>query len=123
MLLEEKHIILKRIFWDYNINLLNLDKIAALQLDEIDRYELDMIINRMLERLSWFDLLDILGVDLLKKILASGSINRLRSNELKDRYERIRRILFKEPLPLSGWDTEYIKRIKTTLLSNRLYAA
>ena len=122
MSIEEKYIILKRIFWDYNINLLSLDKIAALQLDEIDRYELDLIINRMLERLSWFDLLDILGVDLLKKILASGSINRLRSNELKDRYERIRRILFKEPLPVSGWDSEYIKRIKTTLLSNRWYA-
>ena len=123
MSIEEKYNTLKKIFWDYNIDLLPLNKIVNKQFDVIDKYEFDLIINRMLERLGWFDLLDILGVDLLKKILASGSINRLRSNELKDRYERIRRILFKEPLPLSGWDSEYIRKIKTTLLSNRWYAS
>jgi hypothetical protein len=122
MSIEEKYNTLKKIFWDYNIDLLPLNKIVNMQFDVIDKYEFDLIINRMLERLGWFELLDILGVDLLKKVLVSGSINRLRSNELKDRYERIRRILFKEPLPLSGWDSEYIKRIKTTLLSNRWYA-
>ena len=121
MSIEEKYNTLKKIFWDYNIDLLPLNKIVNMQFDVIDKYEFDLIINRMLERLGWFDLLDILGVDLLKKILISGSINRLRSNELKDRYERIRRILYKEPLSISGWDTEYIKRIKTTLLSNRWY--
>ena len=123
MSIEEKYSTLKKIFWDYNIDLLPLNKIVNMQFDIIDKYEFDLIINRMFERLGWFDLLDILGVDLLKKILTPGSINRLRSNELKDRYERIRRILFKEPLPLSGWDSEYIKRIKTTLLSNRWYAS
>lgn len=123
MSIEEKYNTLKKIFWDYNIDLLPLNKIVNMQFDVIDKYEFDLIINRMLERLGWYDLLAILGVDLLKKILSSGSINRLRSNELKDRYERIRRILFKEPLPLSGWDSEYIKRIKTTLLSNRWYAS
>lgn len=123
MSIEEKYNTLKKIFWDYNIDLLPLNKIVNMQFDVIDKYEFDLIINRMLERLGWFDLLDILGVDLLKKILISGAINRLRSKELKDRYERIRRILFKEPLPLSGWDPEYIRRIKTTLLSNRWYAS
>ncbi|MCL5031292.1 MAG: hypothetical protein M1480_20000 [Bacteroidetes bacterium] len=123
MSIEEKYNTLKKIFWDYNIDLLPLNKIVNMQFNVIDKYEFDLIINRMLERLGWFDLLDILGVDLLKKILISGSINRLRSKELKDRYERIRRILYKEPLPLSGWDSEYIKRIKTTLLSNRWYTS
>jgi hypothetical protein len=122
MSIEEKYNTLKKIFWDYNIDLLPLNKIVDMQFDVIDKYEFDLIINRMLERLGWFELLDILGVDLVKKILISGSINRLRSNELKDRYERIRRILYKEPLSISGWDTEYIKKIKTTLLSNRWYA-
>ncbi|MFZ2323570.1 MAG: hypothetical protein WAV89_07735 [Ignavibacteriaceae bacterium] len=123
MLPEEKYKILKKIFWDYNIDLLPLNKIVNMQFDVIDKYDFDLVINRMLERLSWSDLLDILGVDLLKKILVPGLINKLRSNELKDRYERIRRILFREPLPLSGWDPEYIKRIKTTLLSDRWYAS
>ena len=123
MSLEEKYNTLKKIFWDYNSDLLPLNKIVNMQFDVIDKYEFDLVINRMLERLNWPDLLDILGVDKLKKILVSDSIKRLRSNELKDRYERIRRILYKEPLPLSGWDPEYIKRIKTTLLSDRWYTS
>ena len=123
MSIEEKYATLKKIFWDYNSDLLPLNKIVNMQFDFIDKYEFDLVINRMLERLSWPDLLDILGVDKLKKILVSDSIKRLRSNELKDRYERIRRILYKEPLPLSGRDPEYIKRIKTTLLSDRWYTS
>jgi len=120
---DEKYTALKKIFWDYNIEMLPLKKIASRQFPDVDKYEYDLVINRMLERMSWIELLDILGIDELKKILSSEKIKKLRSNELKDRYERIRRILFKEPLSLSGWDTEYIKRIKATLLSNRWYTA
>lgn len=122
MLPEEKYNTLKKIFWDYNVKLLPLNKIVNMQSDDIDKYEFELIINRMLERLSWADLLDILGVDKLKQILGSGLLNKMRRKELKERYERIRRILYKESLPLSGWDPEYIKRIKSTLLSNRWYA-
>jgi len=120
---DEKYTALKKIFWDYNIEMLPLKKIASRQFPDVDKYEYDLVINRMLERMSWIELLDILGIDELKKILTRNKIKKLRSNELKDRYERIRRILFKEPLSLSGWDTEYIKRIKATLLSNRWYTA
>ena len=120
---EEKYNKLKKIFWDYNVDLLPLDKFINLETERIDEYMYKLVTTRMLERLNWYDLMDILGIEQLKEILSSGIIKRLRSIELKDRYERIRRILYKEPLPLSGWNSEYIKRIKTTLLSNRWYAA
>lgn len=116
---DEKHISLKRIFWDYHTNLLPLKMVIKRDLSSIDDYMLRMIINRMLERLSWYELLDILGVDIIKHILTPEVIGRLRNKELKDRYERIRRILYKEPLPASGWDPEYRERIKSTLLSYR----
>ena len=120
---EEKYKILKTIFWDYNTERLNLDKVISMDFSSIDEYEFKLILNRMLERLSWYEMLDIVGVELIKKHLTAEVIGRLRSKELKDRYERIRRILFKEPLPFSGWDSEYRKRIKATLLSNRWYRA
>ena len=123
MTIEEKHKILKTIFWDYNTERLSLDKIISRDFVSIDEYEFKLILNRMLERLSWYEMLDIVGVELIKKHLTAEVIGRLRSKELKDRYERIRRILFKEPLPFSGWDSEYRKRIKTTLLSDRWYRA
>jgi len=121
MTTEEKYKALKNIFWDYNTGLLPLDKIIKRDLNSIDNYEFKLIINRMLERLNWYELLDILGLDLIKKLLIPEVTGKLRSKELKDRYERIRQILLKEPLPFSGWDPEYRKRIKTTLLSYRWY--
>jgi len=121
MTYEEKYKALTNIFWDYNINLLPFNKVIEGDSGSIDDYEWKLILNRMLERLSWYELLEILGVDLIKKSLTRETIGKLRNKELKERYERIRRILFKEPLPLSGWDPEYRKRIKATLLSNRWY--
>lgn len=121
MTVEEKYKALKNIFWDYNTSLLPLDKVIKRDLNSIDNYEFNLILNRMLERLNWYELLDILGIDIIKKLLTPEVIVKLRSKELKDRYERIRRILLKEHLPFSGWDPEYRKRIKATLLSNRWY--
>ncbi len=123
MTYEEKKKLLKTIFWDYDTSSLPLDKIINKEYNSVDEYEFRMVFNRMLERLNWYDLLDLMGVDLLKVHLTNDAISGLRSKELKDKYERIRRILFEEPLSLSGWDAEYIKRIRYTLLSNRWYAA
>jgi hypothetical protein len=119
MSVEEKYKVLKSIFWDYKTDLLPFDKIIDRDLNLIDDYEFKLILNRMLERLNWYELMDILGIELIKNLLTPGTIKKLRNKELKERYERIRRILHKEPLPISGWDPEYRKRIKTTLLSNR----
>ena len=119
MINEEKYRVLKSIFWDYNVKLLPLEKIVERDLNSIDSYELKLIIRRMLERLNWYELLDILGLDLIKKFLTTEIIGSLRNKELKDRYERIRRILFNEPLPFTGWDPEYREKIKSTLLSYR----
>ena len=116
---KEKYGTLKKIFWDYNVEFLPLDNFIKMETDDIDEYVYNLVVTRMLERLNWYDIIDILGIEQLKKILSQDTIKRLRSNELKERYERIRRILFKEPLSLSGWDPEYIKRIRTTLLSYR----
>ena len=118
---EKKRNALLNIFWDYNTDLLPLEKIIKRDLKSIDDYEFKLILNRMLERLNWYELLDILGIDLIKQLLTPEIIGKLRNEGLKERYETIRPILFKEPLPVSGWDPEYRKRVKTTLLSNRWY--
>src|SRR3972149_9190948 len=119
MSVDEKNKVLKSIFWDYNTELLPFDKLIEGDINAIDDYEFKLILTRMLERLNWYELMDILGIDLIKRLLTPEIISKLRYNELKERYERIRRILFEEPLPFSGWDPEYRKRINATLLSYR----
>jgi hypothetical protein len=118
---EEKLKILQSIFWDYNANLLPLDKIISRELNKIDEYDLRIIINRIFERLNWYDILDILGLDIIKNLLENEKLLITKNKKLKEKYERLRRILFKKPLSISGWDIENNQRIKFTLLSNRWY--
>ena len=45
---------------------------------------------RLLERLGWYDLIDLFGLDRLKILLTQERIARLRFQELRERYELAR---------------------------------
>ncbi|MBU0558734.1 MAG: hypothetical protein KKD86_15210 [Bacteroidetes bacterium] len=122
MTTEEKLEALKKIFWDYNTQMLPLDKIVAGDLKSIDEYERALLLNRMLERLSWYDLLDILSLKTLKEYLTKETISRIRFIELRNKYEYLRSVLSGEPLSFTGWGDAYYSRIKHTLFSNRWYS-
>ncbi len=119
---EEKYRTLKIIFWDYRTDLLPLDKVINRELDSIGDYEFNMMLNRMLERLSWYDLLEILGPDAIKRLLTKVTISKIRFNELRERYELIRKILSGEVVSFTGWGDEYYNKIKHTLFSHRWYS-
>jgi hypothetical protein len=123
MTAEEKYTTLKRIFWDYNTEELSLDKAVRGDFGEMDEYEFNLIFNRMLERLSWYELLDIVGADSMKRFLTKERISRIRLAEFREKYEFIRRILSGEPLSFTGWGDEFIKKHRQSLLSNRWYRA
>lgn len=120
---NEKYTKLQRLFWDYNITTELLNIIIDRQFEKLDKYTHDLIFKRMLERLDWYDILDIAGVEQIKKVLHSEMIQKLRNKELKVKYEKVRQILFGEPLPSTGWDTDFIKRVKSSVLSDRWYCS
>jgi hypothetical protein len=121
MTAEEKSTTLKRIFWDYNTDKLPLDKAVRGELGAMDEYEFNLIFNRMLERLSWYELLDIVGADSMKRFLTKKRILGLRFAELREKYEFIRKTLSGEPVSFTGWSDEFIKKNRQSLLSNRWY--
>ena len=82
---HEKYQKLRNIFWDYNVELLPLNKIVECDLKSIDDYELKFILNRMFERLSWYDLLEILGIPSLKYYLTQEAISKIRFVELREK--------------------------------------
>jgi len=118
----EKYNALKNIFWDYQIEKLPIDKIINHEFDSIDMYEFNLIIKRMFERLTWYELIDILGIDIIKKLLTDEFIKRIYPKELRDKYERIRRILRKEIISDAGWNSTNHKRIRASIISNRWYS-
>ena len=76
----------------------------------------------MLERLNWYDLLYIFGVEKLKKNLTKIRISKIHNKELRDHFERLRQILQGESVSFTKWGPQFSKEIKNSLFSNRWYS-
>ena len=118
---EEKISLIKKIIWDYNIDPLKIIDVISGKLERIYQFDAEKIFIRMLERLTWYDLINILGIDRIKSLLTADVIEKLRDPYMQEKYEFVRRILQKEAVSFSGWDPEHRKKIRYTLLSNRWY--
>ena len=120
MTLQGKQEVLAKIFWDADISGKLLYSIV------MGEYSHPLITQkkifiRMMERLGWHGILDILGVELVKRLLTKEMIALLRNTELRERYEFIRSILFGEVISFTGWGDEYYQKIRHTLFSDRWY--
>ena len=110
-----------KIIWDYEIDTDELYETVIGKRGKAGPLDAQQILIRMLERLSWYDLVDILGLEFLKNALTVEVIQKIRFKALREKYETARKVLHGHPLSISGWDPAYRKRIKHTLLSNRWY--
>lgn len=115
--------LLDPIVWDYNIDSYDLYELALKRKARVDGFTQEKALLRMLERLSWYDLICLFGMDGLKRLLDKEIISRLRIQGQKERYEFIRKVLQGETVSFSGWSPESREKIKHTLLSNRWYSA
>ena len=109
------------IIWDYKVDPDELFEVITGQRSKAGPFSFDRLFVRMLERLSWYELIELLGLEYLKQNLTRDIIEKIRFKTLRGRYERVSRFLSGHPVSLSGWDPEYREEIKHTLLSNRWY--
>jgi len=118
---QEKLDILKTLVWDYNVNEERLLEVLLGTLKQEGPFDQTKILLRVLERLPWHTVLDLISKEYLTELLDKTLIAKLRFPEQKRRYERIRKILHGEPLSFSGWDPLNREAYKRSLLSNRWY--
>jgi len=111
------------ILWDYSVDPLEFYEAAAGRNDKAGPFDQERALIRCLERLSWYDLLKIFGIDFLKTHLTKTLISKLRFQQMRDKYEFLRKVLQGEDVSFSGWNSETRDRIEHTLLSNRWYRA
>ncbi|MBM4158769.1 MAG: hypothetical protein FJ216_08335 [Ignavibacteria bacterium] len=109
----------KKVFWDYKVNLNPL--FEYLKDTKNYNHKVERILIRMFERLFWYDLISILGIENIRKIITKDFISKIRFTDLQEKYEFARKLLQKETLPASGWNSENREKFKTTVLSNRWY--
>jgi hypothetical protein len=114
---------LRGIIWDYDVDPDELFEVITGKREKSGPFDAERIFVRMLERLSWYELIELLGLEFIKNHLSKDVIRKIRFKELRGRYETIRKVLSGDPLSFSGWDHEYREKIKHTLLSNRWYRA
>lgn len=113
--------IMKMVIWDYDIDPLDLYDIVTGKKTEIGTFNKERVLIRMIERLSWYDLINILGIEYLKKNINRELLKHLRFEAIRNKYEFIRKILQGEVVSFSGWSPEYREKIRHTLLSHRRY--
>lgn len=114
---------LRGIIWDYDVDPDELFEVIIGKREKSGPFDAERIFVRMLERLSWYELIELLGLEFIKNHLSKDVIRKIRFKALRGRYETIRKVLSGDPLSFSGWDHEYREKIKYTLLSNRWYRA
>ncbi len=117
---EEQLQLLRTTFWDYNPPETDLLEVVT-GFSKEGLIPRENIFVRMLERLGWHEILEIIDVQTVKELLTPSVISRIRQPELRERYEFIRSVLSGSPLSFAGWGDEYYQRIKHTLFSDRWY--
>jgi hypothetical protein len=120
---EEINKKIKAAFWDYNINPYKLYLTAIDENSGNEFFTKEKILIRLIERLSWYELLDIFGKEFLLKNLSQALISKIRNPIIRERYESIGRILREEALSDSGWSDKNRRRLKASILSDRRYGA
>ncbi len=105
---------IKSAFWNYEkFYMILFDKIPSEGI-----FTKEKILPRLLEVLSWYEILDLFGKDYLKKNITKELISKIKNQELRDRYEYIRRVLHNEIISASGWSDKNRKRLRSSILSN-----
>ena len=120
---EKKLELLKNLHWDVNRHGDFYNKIIDGGINTFPEYERMSLLIRLFERLDWQQLVEIMGIDTIKEYLTVDLIKRIRFVYLRNKYDRIRRVLYGGTLPISGWSDDYRKTIKSTLLSDRWYSS
>jgi len=119
---EDTYRILKRLTWDYEIPPEDVYAVINREKDHAGHWDFEHLFIRMLEQLSWYELLDLLGKEALTEYLNRDAISKVRLASLREKYERLRNILRGNPVSFTKWGPEYRDEVRDTLFSNRWYS-
>jgi len=113
--------IIHKLNWDYIISSDEIIAVFRKEKEMAGHWDFEHLFIRALEKLSWYELIDLIGIDTIRCSLTPSIINQLRFPEQKLKYERIRKILQGETLSFAKWGVESRCRFKDTLFSLRWY--
>ena len=121
-LTKKRYQCLKRTNWDYNISVEDMFAVINGEKSHAGHWNLDDLLVRLLERLSWYDLLDFFSPEEMAQKLTPVILDKIHDKEKREKYERLGKILRKEPVSFTKWGAQYSAECRDTLFSNRWYS-
>jgi hypothetical protein len=118
---KEKLDLMPSLNWDY------LDKpedmLAVIEggLASSGAFTREKLFVRSLERLSWYRIIGLWGVEEVKKLYTPELAGRIWPKGLRWRYEYALAVLRKQPVSPPRWGDEHYKQLQNTVFSNRWY--
>jgi len=118
---KNKEKIYRQLMWDYNISPEEIDKLVNGETEFAGHYDINRLFIKMLNNLSWYEILEIFRIDKIKLLLTDEIINKIRFKSIQDNYARLKRILRNETVPSAEWGSANNEKPAYPILSNRWY--
>ena len=112
---DQEHIrrLMKHVVWDYDVDPYELHEVVLGKRRKVGHFDRTRVFLRMLERLSWYDLLDLLTVDLLRDLLTPETIAEIRRRDVRERYEHVEAYFRTKLYPLQDGILDIVQRSGT----------
>jgi hypothetical protein len=119
---EEKLKLMRSINWDYNATPEDMLDVIEGYRDSAGAFDREGLFVRSLERLSWYHIVELFGVDLMIRLWTPELARRLRSKEMRKDYDYAISILRGKPLPTPEWGVRNYRPVRNPFLPNRWYS-
>lgn len=107
--------------WDYNISPEEVDKLVKGETDFAGHYDINRLFIKMLNNLSWYEIIEIFHIDKIKLLLTDEIISKIRFESIQNNYARLKRLLRNETVPSAKWGSSGNEQAGYPILSNRWY--
>ncbi len=118
---KNKEKIYRQLMWDYNISPEEVDKLVKGETEFAGHYDINRLFIKMLNNLSWYEIIEIFQIDEIKLLLTDEIINKIRFKSIQDNYARLKRLLRNETVSSAKWGSANDEQPTYPILSNRWY--
>ena len=118
---DEKLKLMTSLNWDYLDTAEDMLAVIEGKLETSGVFTRDKLFVRSLERLSWYYITGLWGIEAVKKMYTPEIANRIWPKDLRKRYDFTLTVLRREPLPPARWGEEYYKQMWHPVFSDRWY--
>ena len=118
---KTKEKIYRQLMWDYNISPEEVDKLVKGETEFAGHYNINTLFIKILNTLSWYQIIEIINIDKIKMLLTDEIINKIRIESIKNNYARVKKLLQNETISSAKWYSEINEKTAYPILSNRWY--